>query len=267
MAVTDGQVAFASQDYASARDKLEQARTANPEQFASDNLEPRLTAAVTFERGRRSPDRSLEDTSKPNGLDTRIVEGQRFADTGKRLIAEGKYRDADAAYSSALKADAKNRDALDAVEKTKKYTALRDQGLQLNKSKNAAGAQKMLADARKLDRTVRWRRLNSTLDALPPSRIARSHRSWRCRSGTAGVAQRRRRKSIAILEPALSAAEQPRCASRLPRCTKLARSRRRIPTIEPACKRRWNSKPRHDTAGLPIRIGVSPSVAAHEQGR
>jgi hypothetical protein len=88
----------------------------------------------------------------------------------KQLVTQGEYAEADAAYASALKVDAKNQEALDAVEKTKRFKALRDQGLQLNKAKNVAGAQKMLIDARNLD-PARFARegLASTLGTLTTS--------------------------------------------------------------------------------------------------
>jgi len=212
---TEGQAAFSSRNYSSARDKFEQARTAHPEQFASDNLGARLTEASTLastgprgagggSTGAGSANNTGNASTATNTVDPRVVEGRRFADRAKQLITQGKYADADAAYASALKVDAKNQEALDAVEKAKKFKGLRDQGLQLNKAKNAAGAQKVLGEARNLD-AARFERegLTSTLDALTksigqePSKLALQEALLALLKGDA-------QKSIAILEPALS---------------------------------------------------------------
>jgi hypothetical protein len=80
---------------------------------------------------------------------------------------------------------------------------LRDQGLQLHRSKNVGAAQKMLIDARNLD-AARFERegLVATLDALnkpdaDPSKLALQDALLALLKGDA-------LKSIAILEPALS---------------------------------------------------------------
>jgi len=211
----EGQAAFSSKSYSSARDKFEQARTAHPEQFASDGLGARLTEASTLAStvargaagGGNTGTGNASNTGNPgtttNTIDPR-VEGQRFNDRAKQLITQGKYADADSAYAAALKLDPKNQEALDAVEKAKKFKTLRDQGLQLNKAKNVGAAQKMLVDARNLD-AARFERegLKSTLDALTksngqePSKLALQEALLALLKGDA-------QKSIAILEPALS---------------------------------------------------------------
>ena len=215
----EGQAAFSGKNYSSAREKFDQARQAHPEQFDADNLVARLSEASTLAntsgRAGRGPDIVVPDGgTKTPAITPGVTEGRRIADMAKQLVAQGKYVEADAAYASALKADAKNQEAIDAIEKTQRFKALRDQGLQLNKAKKVAAAQKALTDARGVD-AARFARegLASTLDALTtsndrvdngqrgndqdPSRVA-------LRDALLALLNGNPEKSIALLEPALS---------------------------------------------------------------
>jgi hypothetical protein len=216
---TEGQAAFSGKNYAAARDKFDQARQAHPEQFDADNLVARLSEASTLAntagRAGRGPDIVVPDGGpKAPAIPPGVTEGRRIADLARRLIEQGKYAEADAAYASALKADAKNQEAVEALEKAKRFKASRDQGLQLSKAKKAAAAQKALIDARNVD-AGRFARegLASTLDALAAS-------NDRVDNGQRGADQDRSKvalhdallallngdaeKSIAVLEPAVS---------------------------------------------------------------
>jgi hypothetical protein len=213
---TEGQAAFSSKNYSSARDKFEQARTAHLEQFVSDNLGDRLTEASTLAntsaRGGGTGGNTVPDNTNNTGntntntntIDPKVAEGRRFADAARQLITQGKYAEADASYVSALKVDAKNQEALDAVEKAKQFKGRRDKGLQLNTSKHVLAAQQALIDARNVD-AARFDRegLAAVLDRLikstgeDPSKIALQQALLALLKGDA-------QKSIAILEPALS---------------------------------------------------------------
>jgi Arc/MetJ-type ribon-helix-helix transcriptional regulator len=205
---TEGQAAFSARNYSSAREKFDQARVAHPEQFDADNLVARLTEASTLAntsvRAGRGPDVVPDGGTRVAPIDAKVSEGRRFTDMAKQLVAQGKYAEADAAYASALNVDAKNQEALDAVEKAKRFKALRDQGLQLNKAKNVAGAQKMLIDARNVD-AARFARegLASTLGALTPSNAPEPSKVA-LQEGLLALLNGDAEKSIAVLEPALS---------------------------------------------------------------
>jgi hypothetical protein len=208
---TEGQAAFASKNYTVARDTFEQARTAHPEQFASDNLVARLTEASTLASTSGRGGAGNANTGTINTIDPKVAEGQRLVDTAKQFITQRKYAEADAAFASALKADAKNQEAIDAVEKAKKFKALRDQGLQLSKSTNVAAARKVLVDARNLD-AARFERegLASVLDGLtrptPTDTVSNAPEPSKLalQEGLLALLKGDAQKSIAILEPALS---------------------------------------------------------------
>src|SRR5262249_51287082 len=117
---------------------------------------------------------------------------------------QGKYAEADAAYASAAKADPKNQEALDAVAKATKFKSLRDRGVQASRTKDAAGAQRLLADARGVD-PDRFAR-----EGLPavPDRLTTSTGddplNATLRQGLLALLSGRAQESVAILEPAAS---------------------------------------------------------------
>jgi tetratricopeptide (TPR) repeat protein len=207
-----------ARNYASARDKLEQARTQHPEQFIADNLGARLTEVTALAsgggRGDNTGSRNTGGNNTGNrgggdvvGPDPTVVEGQRLARSAKAYITQGKYGEADAAYAAALKSDPKNQEALDALAKANRFKALRDRSAQLSKSKNAAGAQQALADARTLD-PERFTRegLAAILEKLTPPSADPSRTALQ--QGLLALLNGRAQESIAILEPALSKSAQ-----------------------------------------------------------
>jgi hypothetical protein len=203
-----------AKNYSSARDKLEQARAQHPEQFASDNLVARLTEVTNLATaGRRGGGSAPGGGNTPgggsgpggggSGLDPKIVDGQRLAKSARDFLTQGKYAEADAAYASALKSDPKNQEAADAVEKANKFKELRDRSAQMSKSKNVAGAQQALADARTLDPDRFTREgLAAVLEKLTPPSADPSRAALQ--QGLMALLNGRAQESIAILEPALS---------------------------------------------------------------
>jgi hypothetical protein len=206
-----------ARNYSAARDKLEQARTQHPEQFAADNLAARLAEVTNLATaGRRGGPGNANNTTVTagntsttggganTGLDPKVAEGQRLAKSAKDFIAQGKYADADAAYAAALKSDPKNQEAADAVTRSARFKALRDRSAQLSTSRNAAAAQQALVDARNLDAS-RFERegLTSVLDKLTKS-MGDDPTNVTLREGLLALLKGRAQESIAILEPALS---------------------------------------------------------------
>ena len=218
-----------AKNYSSARDKLEQARTQHPEQFAADNLVARLTEVTTLANaglrgggpgggtgsgtgtgpggGTASGGGTGPGGSGPggtaSGTDPKVVEGQNFAKSAKAFLTQGKYAEADAAYASALKSDPKNQEAADAVAKATKFKELRYRGARLSKSQNLPGAQQALADARRID-PERFTRegLTAVLEKLTPPPADPSRAALQ--QGLMALLNGRAQESIAILEPALS---------------------------------------------------------------
>jgi hypothetical protein len=214
---TAAQVDQNAKNYSSARDKLEQARTQHPEQFAADNLGARLSEVTTLATAARrggpananNAGVNSGNASTPAGgsttpaVDPRIAEGQRLARTAKDFISQGKYADAETAYASALTSDPKNQEASDAVAKANKFKELRDRSTQLTKSKNVSGAQQALVDARSVD-PERFTRegLARLLDTLTPQTADPSKAALQ--QGLLALLNGRAQESIAILEPAAS---------------------------------------------------------------
>jgi hypothetical protein len=202
-----------ARNYSSARDKLEQARTQHPEQFAAENLAARLTEVTTLASGRgpggNTGGSNTGGTTTGTGtvtntaVDPKVVEGQRLAKSAKDFVAQGKYAEADAAYASALKSDPKNQEAVAALAKATRFRELRDRSAQLSKSKNVAGAQQALVDARTLD-PERFTRegLAAVLAKLTPPSADPARTALQ--QGLLALLNGRAQESIAILEPALS---------------------------------------------------------------
>src|SRR5262249_19932347 len=142
-----------AKNYSSARDKYQQAQSANPEQFAADNLSARLNEVIALGRGGGGGGGTGGGTrgGGVTPIDPKVAEGQRLAQRAKEFVAQGKYAEADAAYASALNSDPKNQEATDAVNKATKFKALRDKSARQARSKNVAAAQQALVDARTLD--------------------------------------------------------------------------------------------------------------------
>jgi tetratricopeptide (TPR) repeat protein len=190
-----------AKNYASARGKLQQAQTANPEQFTADNLAPRLADAGKLAA---TPVITTPDVPPPPPVDPRIAEAQRLAETARQYGAQGKFAAADAAWASALKANPQNKDAIDALDKSNRFKRLRDQAAQLSRSKNVPAAQNALVEARNIDPS-RFERegLAATLDRLTeasgenPSTLA-------LKEGLMALLKGDAQKSIAILQPAVS---------------------------------------------------------------
>jgi len=190
------QAELAARNYAGARDRFVQAQAAQREQFDADNLAPRLAEASRL----AATPANLPPEMKP-AADPSIAEGRRLADMAKQLTARRQFAAADAAYASALKSDPKNRDAVDATEKAKKYKRLRDQGVQL-KTSNVEAAQKLLIDARNTD-AARFETdgLAATLDTLTRA-IGEQPTTLALRDALLALLNGDAEKSIAILEPA-----------------------------------------------------------------
>jgi tetratricopeptide (TPR) repeat protein len=140
-----------NKNYSGARDKYQQAQTADPEQFAADNLGPKLTEVIALARIPTGRGTVVDNKPPPPGIDPNVLEGQRQALRAKDFIAQKKYAEADRAWASALESDSKNQEAAEAVEKARKFKALRDQSARMERSKNKAGADQTLREAQTLD--------------------------------------------------------------------------------------------------------------------
>src|SRR5205823_1811114 len=129
----------------------------------------RLNEVVALGRGGRGTIVVDNKPPPPPPIDQKVLDGQRMALRAKELIAQGKYAEADTMYGSALKSDPKNQEAVDAVDKAAKFKTLRDQSAQQARSKNVAGAQQALVEARTVDPDrFRTEGLAAVLEKLQP---------------------------------------------------------------------------------------------------
>lgn len=165
-----------ARNYASARDKLEQARQRNSELFAADNLAPRLTDAGNRAASSRGQNASTQTgqasgggdrNAQAAGGDRNALEAQRLTRSAKAYLSEGKYAEADTAYAALLKVDPKNHEANDAIAKSNRFRELRDKSAEAARAKNTAAAQQSLVAARTVD-PDRFNRegLAATLESL-----------------------------------------------------------------------------------------------------
>jgi hypothetical protein len=195
-----------AKNYSAARDKYQQAQKENPELFAAENLTARLNEVIVLGRGGRGPVTVVDnkpDNKIPPPVDQKVLDGQRLALRAKELIAQGKYAEADTMYSSALSSDPKNQEAIDAVDKAKKFKALRDRSAQQARSKNAAAAQQALVEARMLDPDRFTKEgLGAALEKLTPQTEDPVRAALQ--QGLRALLSGRASESIAILEPAAS---------------------------------------------------------------
>jgi tetratricopeptide (TPR) repeat protein len=209
------QTEFDRRNYATARDRLQQAQQAHPEQFAAENLGARLNEAATLAaRGPTptppvnaptTPTNTATNTTSTAAPDPKVLEGQKYVRSAADLIRQGKYAEADAAYTSAVKADPKNQDAAAGIARAAKFKTLRDRGVEASKSKGgAATAQQALVDARNVDPDRFMREgLASILDRVTTS-SGDDPVKVTLRQGLLALLNGRAQESIAILEPAVS---------------------------------------------------------------
>ncbi len=134
----------------SALAKLDQAKAAQPEQYAADNLvarvnfvNGRLNAPVVVPPGPGGPGGSVPIPTDPS---------KGLFEAGRLLASQGKYAEADASYASALQKNPGNLDAKGALETSRNYAALVKDGRSLQDKKGSAqAARKSFEDARALD--------------------------------------------------------------------------------------------------------------------
>jgi tetratricopeptide (TPR) repeat protein len=199
-----------ARNYQAARDALEQARSRHAELFASDNLAARLND-VTTQLARA---RTTTPVPVGAGVDTRAAQIQQLTRSAKEYLSQGKYADADTAYSSLLRLDPKNQEASDAIARSARFTQLRDRATRLGKSKDTAAARQALIDARGIDADRFTREgLSNVLDALAPPSPANVPAEDGAAAARAALQQAltallsgRAQESIAILEPAAAKA-------------------------------------------------------------
>ena len=138
-----------------------------------------------------------------SAIPRQIADGQRFALRAKELVAQGKYAEADTMYATALKSDPKNQDAIDGMNKATKFKALRDQSAVQARSKNVAGAQQALVEARTLDPDRFTKEgLASSLERLTPQTDDPVRAALQ--QGLRALLGGRAAESVAILEPVAS---------------------------------------------------------------
>jgi tetratricopeptide (TPR) repeat protein len=196
--------------FVGARDNFQNARIANPEQFAADGLGPRLEDMIARAnaagrgRGGAGGGPTGGGAGGGGGVDPKVLEGQRLAKNAADLLGRGNFAEADAAYAAALKADPTNREAQDAIARSSRFRELRDEAARLERSKNAAAAQKLLADARTLDaRRFEAEGLSSVLERLAKS-LGDDPAKTALHQGLLALLNGRAQDSIAILEPAVA---------------------------------------------------------------
>jgi hypothetical protein len=210
------QTEFDRKNYAAARDRLQQAQQAHPEQFAAESLGARLNEAATLAAAARgttpttpvntpTSTTNTTNTTSTTASDPKVLEGQRFVRSAADLIRQGKYTEAEAAYAAAAKADPKNQDAAAAIARSAKFRTLRDRGVEASKSRaGAAAAQQALVDARNVDPDRFTREgLTAILDRVTKSSGDDPVRVT-LRQGLLALLNGRAQESIAILEPAVS---------------------------------------------------------------
>lgn len=142
-----------------ARQKLEQARSAHPEQFAADGLAERLSFVT--ERLRVPPTRP-----PPPGPDI----ARLFAEA-QNLESTGRYQEAEKAYATVLARDAAHRGATQALERSRAFARHVSDARALRARNDAETARVRLEAARVLDaRRFTREGLEAELAALAPNR-------------------------------------------------------------------------------------------------
>jgi tetratricopeptide (TPR) repeat protein len=124
-------------NWKSAADKYAEARTAHPEQFATDNL----TARVTYVNTR------MAAASNPKLL----AESDKLLAAGRLLASQGRYAEAEGRYSAALQQYPDNAAARSALDNSRRFADLVRAGRSLQ-DKNSDSARKQFETARALDR-------------------------------------------------------------------------------------------------------------------
>ena len=183
--------------------KLDQAKAAQPEQFTTDNL----VARVNFVNGRLNapivPAPVVQGGSVPAPADP----SKGLLDAGRLLASQGKYTEAEASYSGALQRNPSNLDAKAALDASRKYAALVNEGRSLkDKRGSAPAARKSFEDARTLD-SQRFERdaLGPVLTALLKDAGVDPAKEG-LRQGLLALLKGDAQGSIAILQPALEQA-------------------------------------------------------------
>jgi tetratricopeptide (TPR) repeat protein len=187
-----------SQNFAAARDKLEQARTAHPELFTAENLASRLTVVS-------QPIPPVPRNSTPLEAEKAVADGRRLLEQAVQLANQGKYAQADAGYAAALRANPKDQEAASALEKSRRFVALTKEGSQLEKERNLAVAQQRFVEARAVDaRRFERERLTAVLDRLLKSTGEQQYDVVLREGLLALFKEGDAAKSIAILEPTVA---------------------------------------------------------------
>lgn len=132
-----------SGDETGLRTSLNRAKSAHPEQFGADRLD-RLTAAVVPQ-----PTTPLPAASDRPGRD---ADATATLQRGRQLQREGRYADAEAAYSAAVQADPSHAEAATALAASKRFTALAARIRSARRENgDARTIQALVAEARALD--------------------------------------------------------------------------------------------------------------------
>ena len=206
-------------DWKAARSKLDQAKEANPEQFAADNL----VARVNYVIGRmNAPAPPLPATPTPS-VNALPEESKRLFDEGQLLASQGKYADADVSYTTALQRNANNLEAKSALDASRSYASLIRDGRRLKDTKGGVeAARKRFEDARTLDpRRFDRDGLGPTLNALLKAN-GQDPTKEALRQGLIALLSGEAERSIAILEPALDQTGATSSTSSTQRATRSA---------------------------------------------
>ena len=136
---------------AAARDKYQQAQKAHPELFAADKLDVQLTAIVN-KLGAPATAAAPVVATAPAASTGKIADASlKQFENGRQLSTQGRYREAEAAYSAAVTADKANQQASAALAAIRTYTEHVNQSRAASKRGDVGGAIQRLQDARTLD--------------------------------------------------------------------------------------------------------------------
>ena len=211
-----------------ALDRLAQAKSANPEQYAADNLDARVrtandklremtSARETAAREAAATEASAKEAAAKEAAakeaaarevaarEAATKDSRALLDKAKLLASQGKYADAEEGFSAALSKDPANQDADTALKNSRRFVVLGAEAADLVRRGKAADAQQRFGEARSLDPTRFDREgLAVSLDRL----IRQSGQDVdkiALRDALSALFHGEASKSIAILEPALAA--------------------------------------------------------------
>ena len=185
-----------------ALDRLAQAKSANPELYAADNLDARVRTANDKLRETTSARETAVGEAAAREAATR--DSQALFDKARLLASQGKYADAEEGFSAALSKDPTNQDADTALKNSRRFGTLRTEAADLARRGDAAGAQGRFSEARGVDPTRFDREgLAASLERLL-KQTGQDVDKIALRDALSALFRGDASKSIAILEPAVA---------------------------------------------------------------